>query len=1253
MINPPPQLSLSILGKPLLQLDRQPIKLPTSRGIALLAYLAISDTPQSRQSISTLLWSDSSQKQALAALRTTLWRLKDSGLEDWIVWDRNEVSLNQLQNIDFDVAKFHAALDRCAAHGHPLSQVCLFCTAALTDALDVYRGEFMQGFYLSKAASFESWRIQQSDYFEMKYLDAIERLVKCHRTFGDFNLAIHYAQIWLTQDRFNENVYAQLLQLYSITGQRAAGIALYKHYRELFEHELGIEPTTEITALYKQIISGHTTPTTKKKVKSPVFLIADIEKAALYWSSAGEQKKTILVKYHEIFRDASHKFGGALIQKTEDRITLLFENGQPLHCAVFLHLMFKKADWGEAGPPNVRMVLYTTALDEDYPGDFAALTASASTLLSVSWGGQVLFTEPTLRLLDFPSGAKINDLGLHNLHSAQGSSHIFELIHPHLPIQEHPPLLSTSHYVYNFPIFDQPFMGRENELEEIRSSILSPNNRLVSVIGPGGVGKTRLVVQFATGATEYFPDGIYFISLASIQDPDFIPIMLADALKFNFYGPTNQTEQIIKFLHRMKALLIIDNFEHLRLEGSKLLAHLLANSHYLKFIVTTRERLDLITENVVEVNGFPIPDPQVDSPESYTAVNLFINNALKNYPRFSVQNNLESLVRICKQVDGIPLGILLASSWVRVFSCPEIEAEISKNIDFLTTNAPDMDPRHRSLNAVFENSWKLLSEEEWQVLRRLSIFKSSFSVQAAQDICGATSFTLSALTDKSLLNREQDGRFSMLNTINQYAFAKLEQADHELALTQEKFIEFFAGFCAQKQQEIRSPLQRNVIIEMSTEKENLRIAWAWMVESDRWDLIAQSREILFIYHSMLGNYLQGGELFSSALQRLIRLKLAEHELIYARLLQDSTWMRFRCGFISEALPILADCLDIFKRYSAYTDIAVCLYFSAVIQNTLENPIQAKESIEEALRYMSSSPLAESNYGATLTAQFQTIQGSILIRMGQYELAHQIITASLAVQQRLSNDFAKIHPLMALGKLAFTQSKFIQARDLFLQALETAELMFDHRNMVLIHNNLSSVYEAIANLSLSYEHLQTALKLCKESGDRRLTAVILNNIAYEQLRYHNLPTSAIRNYQESLEIFLDVGDLRGITFTCYDISKAYLKVGLLEEAWNYCVRSLNTAKTLDDVGLVLHALHGFAHFFVETNLPERGLGLCYLIEHHTQVDLDTQKRAIVTQAMVEASLDQDTVQMIRAWAENADLQETINQILTEKPYLLKS
>lgn len=1248
------QLSISLLGSPQISIDNIPIKIPTSRALPLIAFLALSGTAQSRETLANLIWTDSSQKQALAALRTTLWRLKSTGLAEWIELDRNEIALDPHKNIEIDVLKFKSFLDKCNTHGHPSSQICLFCSQPLTEAVEVYRGSFMSGFNISKALSFDDWRMQQSETLESTYLNAIERLVRCHRTFGDFNLAIHYARVWLSYDRLNENAHYQLLQLYSITGQRAAGISLYKRYKEILLRELEIVPADEMTALYKQIVTGQSAPAANQKVISPVFLIADIEKAALYWARAGEKKNDILTTYTDVLKETARRFGGLLLQKSEDNITLLFENGQPLHCAVTIHLKLKKADWKGLEPPNVRMVLYSSIMEGENPGNFAMLTRTASSLLSISWGGQIVYTDQILHLLDLPSGSSIKDLGVHFLSDIEGSIHVYELLHPHLSIVEHPPLQSGIHQLFNFPILAPPFVGREQELSELAHLLVSPEHRLITLVGPGGIGKTRLAIQSASQSADYFPDGVYFIPLASIQDPDFIPILLAEGLKFSFYGTTDYISQLGKYLHRKKILLVLDNIEHLRAEGAKVLADLLSSTHEIKILLTTRERLGMIAEQILEVHGLPVPATQwVENADIFSSIKLFNQNAQKTFPRFSSANNIESIIKICQLVDGIPLGILLASSWVRVFSCPEIAAEIEKNIEFLATSAPDIDPRHRSLSAVFDNSWQLLSVEDSKILRRLSIFQVAFTSKAAQEICDATQLLLSQFVDKSLLNHRQDGRFEMLSTLHQFAFSKLHENNDELDLTKTKFCEYYANFCDQKLPDLAGPHLRAALDELLSEIENIRTAWGWMIDSDRWDLVDRAKIPLLTFHNILGNFIQGGEFYRLALQKLNKLTAPEFVFIRASMQQINAWMTYRTGLLAEALKELAECMVVFRAHNSTWEIAMNLYCQAEAHHIMGQPAMAKILIEQALTLMYGDDIPKSNYNTSIQAYCQSLLGMILMALGDFEQARLNLQASLAINLRIGASYGSVHPLMGLGKLAILQGDFLQARDLYLQALETSTNIYDQRGTVLIHNNLASIYENIVNITESHHHITTALRLCKETGDRRLTAVILNNLAYLQLRYLDQPAESIRTYHESIALFSEIGDLRGIAYSSYDVSKAYLKVGLLDEARKYCYQSLNTSMTLDSTPLILHSLHGFAHLFASTHAPERALRLCNLLENHPQIEPDTRKRVVVTRVELETTLSPDIIQDAGNWNATAQLQDVINQILAEKSIIAGS
>jgi predicted ATPase/DNA-binding SARP family transcriptional activator len=1240
------RLSISLLGNPQISLDGALVKVSIQRTLPLLAYLALTGKSQTRETLANLLWSDSSLTHALASLRTTLWRLKSTGLEDWIKLENNEISLNNQKTIEVDVLEFKAYITKCASHGHPPSQICLYCVTPLTQAVELYHGEFLAGINVSNAQVFDDWRLQENETLHILYLDALERLVRCHRTFGDFNLAIQYARSLIHLDRYNETAQYDLLQLYSITGQRAAAINQYKRYKELLSRELAIEPSEDITNLYKQILMGRVDSTTTLKAKSPIFLIADIEKAALLWVQAGVNKEEFLSTYHSIFKETARRFGGHILQKNEDNITLLFEKGNPLHCAVTIHLRLKKIGWGEAGQPNVRMVLYSTSTNEKPNYDFAAITQAASRLLSISWGGQILFTEQTLRLLDQPSGSHIQDLGFHALKDINDQVHIYELLHPHLPSIEHPPLQSISLGSVNFPTFTPAFIDREAELKELTALIDNPDCRIISLVGPGGIGKTRLAVELATRVNDWFPDGTYFISLAPIQDPDLIPIILADALKFSFYGTRNHTDQLIDYLHRMKTLLVFDNFEHLRSQGASFLAHLLSFTHNLKIIVTTRERLNMIAETTLEVSGLPVPpNEQPENLESYSSIKLFMLNAQRSSPKFSLENNSSAIIRICQLLNGLPLGIVLASSWARVYSCQRIAEEITKNIDFLDISSPDLPPRQRSLRAVFDHSWLLLNEDERRILRLLAVFPVPFTAHAAERICSAPNPILASLLDKSLLQRHDD-RFEMLTTFQQYAMGKLEEVSEEYESTHVKFADYYTAFCERINLDINSPIQREALGEMSSEIENIRAAWNWMVENNRWDMLMRMKDAILAFHIITGYFIQGREFFRLALARLNKLDDQRLGLVHTSMKQLEAWMAIRNGFLSEGIQRLSECLEGFRTHDAPFELTKTMMFLADASYVTGNHQQGKKYIEDALQNLHEANLPNQNTIIAIQAHCQSILGSIQIRLGDYEQARSNLQAALATHLQIGTHYGTIHPLLGLGRLAYLQGELTQARDLYLQALETSTKLYDQRGMALIHNNLGAIYEDTVNISESYHHVVTALKLCRETGDRRLTAVILNNLAYHQMKYQQHPAEAIRTYHESIEIFDTIGDLRGLTYSYYDISKAYLKVGLLAEAFGYCLQSLNTALTLDNIPLILHALHGFAHFYANTGQQERALRLCHLVGNHSQVDSDTQKRAIVSRVELEAMLPPEVIQSAHSWAESTVLQDVIEQILAE-------
>src|SRR5436305_4249715 len=406
------------------------------------------------------------------------------------------------------------------------------------------------------------------------------------------------------------------------------------------------------------------------------------------------------------------------------------------------------------GPVRVRMGLHTGEPRVTEEGYVGLDVHKGARIAAVGHGGQVLLSQTTRALVD----AHVRDLGVHRLKDLSAPERIYQLEVEGLPC-EFSLLKTVEAGMKNLPLPRTSFVGRTSELEAIGRLLEDPACRLLTLVGPGGAGKTRLALEAAARRVDRYPHGVHFVPLASVSSPDFLAPALAESIQFAVDGAHSgfsAQEQLLDYLSERSTLLVLDNFEHL-VEGSGLLGEVIERAPHVELLTTSRERLNVQSEWVFDVDGLGLAE---NGNGSASAVRLFVERAKQVAPGFALDDASHAL-RVCRLVDGMPLGIELAASWVSVLSCAEIADEIEGNIDFLATSMRDVPERHRSLRAVIDQSWRLLTDEQRGAFSRVSVFRGSFDRSAAVAVTGADLRLLSEFVAKSLPRRPAFRRFEL------------------------------------------------------------------------------------------------------------------------------------------------------------------------------------------------------------------------------------------------------------------------------------------------------------------------------------------------------------------------------------------------------------------------------------------------------------------------------------------------------------
>jgi predicted ATPase/DNA-binding CsgD family transcriptional regulator len=609
---------------------------------------------------------------------------------------------------------------------------------------------------------------------------------------------------------------------------------------------------------------------------------------------------------------------------------------------------------------------------------------------------------------------------------------------------------------YNLPSQSTAFIGRESELQEITGRICHPDCRLLTLIGAGGSGKTRLAIQSAAQLLPHFHDGVFFTPLEPISSPDQVIPAIAQACQLHSFKGVDPRQQLFDFLHQKELLLVLDNFEHLLEAKSEVLA-LLEQTRHVKIMMTSRIALHVPEEWVYTITGMAFPEQEtiVDG-DQFDAVRLFLACARRSGRKLSLLNDLPHIATICQLTQGMPLAIELATSWLRTLTCQEIAEELRIDTDLLTTPLHDLPERHQSMRRVFQHSWNLLTEKDRKTLSALSIFRGGFTSFALRTITRATLTDLARLIDHSLVQVTGDGRYDLHPLISQYLQEHL-LASGEMPSIGAAHAAYFAEFLHVRRRDLMGGRQLAALNEIQAEFENVSAAWLWLIDHQDYANLEKVWEALQLYV-----FVRGGEHLFGHLRKLPLMADHHPVLVYLHCcLWDNTEdinyklkiaeqhpdPRARAfalrvlGMIfssrhehTTALSYFSESLALFRQLGEDYYIASALSDVGDSYGLMGEKAKAKQLYEE------SSHICR-HIGNRLILAFDLQQiGTQIFNDGDHALTEPYLREALAITQEFGNLVLMSVSTQFIGQLYYLDGDFDSARPFFQDSLAITEEM---------------------------------------------------------------------------------------------------------------------------------------------------------------------------------------------------------------------
>jgi predicted ATPase/class 3 adenylate cyclase len=839
------------------------------------------------------------------------------------------------------------------------------------------------------------------------------------------------------------------------------------------------------------------------------LLFTDIEGSTRLLQQLGHQYSGALTEHRRIMRDAFRRHRGVEVDTQGDSFLVAFTRASDALAAASA-----AQEALASGPVNVRMAIHTgepARTDEGYAG--IDLHRGAR-IAAAGHGGQVLLSESTRTLIDAP----VRDLGQHRLRDLSAPERIYQLEIEGLR-SDFPPLRTLESAGSNLPAAVTSFVGRDEQLRAIDEFFDGATDRLITLVGPGGAGKTRLALEAARRRTGRYQHGVFHVPLVAVSDPDMIPLTIAETIGLTIdtmWGPDrSRDEQLVSYLAERSLLLLLDNFEHLR-DGASIVKQIDEGAPNVHVLVTSRERLGLQAERVLEVPGL------TDAGER-----LFVERARQIDADFDIAGPAKvHVTRICSLLEFMPLGIELAAAMATLIPAAELANELEKSLDILTAAHRDVPERHRSLRAVFDGSWSLMSDPERTGFRCLSVFRGSFSRAAAGSIADIDLPLLAALVDKSLVKRADLGRFELHELLRQYAAEALLAEPGNGNAVRDRHARWYADYLHARIDRLRGADMLDARDEIRMDLGNLRSAAEWIAA--RWDEPA-CREVFGDLDAfyMTHSWSEGADMFES----LAEIRAAR---------RDGGWLRARAVQASRLAAL---------NQSETSD--------AIATKTLE------------LLSDDGSAGDAGDIGQCLLAL-----GTNAVNQDDYEVSVRHLLDGRRAALEAKDPHLLVWVDVWLGWAELEAGDLDSAREHFDEALQAARDTGSEQLLGYAYSKMGILADELGDHKTALDYHLKSFERFERNGDVPGLGYAMSRASLSAYHLGDY-TAGLRYARAGLDAFSNISHGWGIAGALCRVGYSAMGVGDLEEARQAFLAAVEKAKALGLRAMVLHGMTGLA------------------------------------------------------------------------------